>query len=283
MKGILFTPDDIKAIREGRKTVTRRAESSLKVINQEPDRWGAEKDGNKWHFFTKEYFNAHKIIIPRYKVGEILYVKEAWAMQEFAICSPPDYWNSREQSELSPRYHDKTGIWHPVIHKLGTENYAWGLSGEPKWRSPLFMPEWAARDFIKILDAQTQRLQEIIEEDARLEGVNGFVIQKLSGGHDYRVFQQYHHEAYPIIDHADVGDIVRFLAPNMGFAAFQSHNPKCNSGALSIPAKEVFNYIGSIEPDYIRGFRIVWNSINPKYPWESNPWDFRYEFEVVEK
>lgn len=30
-------------------------------------------------------------------------------------------------------------------------------------------------------------------------------------------------------------------------------------------------------------YRVLWNSINAKYPWESNPWCFRYEFELKEK
>ena len=31
----------------------------------------------------------------------------------------------------------------------------------------------------------------------------------------------------------------------------------------------------------LNGFRILWNSINKDYPWESNPFIFRYEFEYI--
>lgn len=30
-------------------------------------------------------------------------------------------------------------------------------------------------------------------------------------------------------------------------------------------------------------FEVIWDSLNPKYPWESNPWVFPYEFELVKE
>jgi len=30
-------------------------------------------------------------------------------------------------------------------------------------------------------------------------------------------------------------------------------------------------------------FKLLWDSINPRYPWESNPWVFVYSFKLVEK
>ena len=38
-------------------------------------------------------------------------------------------------------------------------------------RSPLFMPAWAARTFLKITDVRAERLQEITEDDALAEGI----------------------------------------------------------------------------------------------------------------
>jgi hypothetical protein len=40
-----------------------------------------------------------------------------------------------------------------------------------KWRSPWFMPRWAARTQLTILGARLERLHEITDEDARIEGV----------------------------------------------------------------------------------------------------------------
>ena len=85
-----------------------------------------------------------------------------------------------------------------------------------KWRSPLFMPEWAARYFIKILDIQAGRLQEITENDAIKEGV--------------------------ILKAAIV------------------------TGTL----------VG--EPTYRDSYALLWDSINPKQKWNTDPFVFRYEF-----
>jgi len=41
----------------------------------------------------------------------------------------------------------------------------------PRWRSPLFMPERAARIFLELTAVRVQRLQDISETDAINEGV----------------------------------------------------------------------------------------------------------------
>ena len=46
----------------------------------------------------------------------------------------------------------------------------------------------------------------------------------------------------------------------------------------STPTGYYFDFAG-----YIRGFHRLWDSINKDYPWESNPWVFRYEFEYQSK
>lgn len=46
------------------------------------------------------------------------------------------------------------------------------IAGAPrKWRTPLFMPEWAARLNVTVTDVRTERLLAITAVDARAEGV----------------------------------------------------------------------------------------------------------------
>ena len=167
MKGILFTSENHKAIRDLKKTVTRREEASLKEINKESDTW--TYSGKSWlkhmagepdtFFFRKG--KQELIVRPRYLPGETVYIKEAfYAYGRWA--NLPEGWRFvRDESA--------------IIH-YADEKWAWALtkpSAKEAWykRSPMFLPEADARDFIQILSVRPERLQEITEDDAVREGV----------------------------------------------------------------------------------------------------------------
>lgn len=180
MKGILFKPWKINAIAYSSPDTewqTRRimkpqpvrltgASESFWRDNPhiEPtDGWyWQEKKNSRWYAWDNYSGKFDPMISrhARYQVGEIVYIKEAWAPYEFAFCT----------QESKPNYFHEGYHWHPVTHRLGKENYAWGLSGEPKWHSPLFMPESAARYFIRITDVRAERVQEITGLDCLREG-----------------------------------------------------------------------------------------------------------------
>ncbi len=163
MQGILFTPENIDLIVHREKMQTRRL-GGLKEINKEPDRWQPsftfdgiamirEEDGGYW--FYDESTDETRLVKPRYRVGEVVYIKEAWATEK---C-----WNVLRPSELPYRskiyyVNDGVGEW-PLNLPVG------------KWRSPIFMPEWAARNFLKILDMRAERLLDITPEDCIAEGI----------------------------------------------------------------------------------------------------------------
>jgi len=134
MKGILFKQPMIKAIINGSKTQTRR------VIKPQPASDETMSSGFSLLFH------------PRYRVGEVVYIKEAWATY-------------RANDDWTIPQIPKTAT---VFYKLDDPD---GFSPIGKWRSPLFMPAWAARYFIKITDVRTERLEEITEDDAQSEGV----------------------------------------------------------------------------------------------------------------
>jgi len=149
MKGILMKPDMIQAILDGKKTQTRR------VIKPQPIKAVAEL---KEHSEVKGYwipYSADRRMVnnnignrkndcgyyARYQLGEVVYLKEAW-----------------------DTYLPDENIRPVVVYKYD------GLSSGFKWRSPLFMPEWAARHFLQITDVKAERVQEITGEDAINEG-----------------------------------------------------------------------------------------------------------------
>jgi len=119
----------------------------------------------------------------------VVYIKEAWAAE-------------KQYDHLKPRE-----IPHIATIFYLLEGYDPSTMG--KKRSPLFMPERFARTFLSILDVRPERLQDITNADAKLEGVT-------FDGREYR------------LTYAD-----------------------------------------------------LWDSINKKQTWESNPWVWRISFKEV--
>uniref|UniRef100_A0A6M3J5P8 ASCH domain-containing protein n=1 Tax=viral metagenome TaxID=1070528 RepID=A0A6M3J5P8_9ZZZZ len=134
MRGILFKPDMIKAIVEGRKTVTRR------VIKPQP---------SHFHYAADAQYPCKpngEQIQPKYQVGDTVYLKEAWALHPAA-------------KELG----------YPIVFYKERGDV---ISKQNRWRSPLFMPAWAARYFIKIKDVRAENffLPILTPEELEREG-----------------------------------------------------------------------------------------------------------------
>lgn len=149
MKGFLFRPDvwkaKLKVLEQYGEAQTRRV-SGLKEINKEPDNWRHVRNVvNEQVFIFQQKDGLQKIIKPRYRVGEVVYIKEA----HFIGGVKPNEWVIFKDSKLP-------------IPKTKVEDYHWQI--------PRFMPAWAARYFIQITDVKPQRLQKITEEDCLKEG-----------------------------------------------------------------------------------------------------------------
>lgn len=147
MKSLIFTAPSVRGIGAGTKTQTRRL---VRLLNAAPDAVvnddGLTLDADYGAWFGCDQHGT--TIFPRapLRVGDIVYVKEAWR-----------YYGGREyeyqQDQVS------------VIYKADTDTTG------TEWRSPMFMPQWAARYFIQITDVRAQRVQEITEADAVDEGM----------------------------------------------------------------------------------------------------------------
>lgn len=145
-KPILFSTEMVRAILEGRKTMTRRIVKPQPIDN-------VEVDGNFFHGAQKGYVKvdghpdwqrqfAHEF--SPFKVGTILWVKETF---ENAINGEVVY----KADGKPPK--DKAGYPYP-----------------PKWKPSLFMPRKAARIFLEVTDVRVERLYDVSEDDAIKEG-----------------------------------------------------------------------------------------------------------------
>lgn len=143
MKPILFNTEMVKAILDGRKTVTRRV---VKFRDGKNPNWtGYVKDGLTLYNGRNEPCNTPA----PFKVNDILYVRETWcsAYDGEKYFYLADKVTVREQKRL-----------------LDYDNV--------KWRPSIHMPKEAARIFLKVTGVRVERLCEITEEQAQAEGCN---------------------------------------------------------------------------------------------------------------
>ena len=138
IKPILFNYEMVRAIKEGRKTVTRR------IVSQ-----------SVWENFVFEggkvinYLDKKRNILesPLYKApyqpGDILYVREKW-------CENPNYKEFYYAAKRAP------GVSAP-----------YGL----RWRPSIHMPKEAARIWLKVADVKVERLHTMTLDDYFAEGV----------------------------------------------------------------------------------------------------------------
>lgn len=137
MKPILFNTDMVRAILEGRKTVTRR------VVKPQPEKAPIPiPDEEYWLVCFTGNENCSSIK-PPYRPGDILYVREAWTA-----------W-SRTYGTI-PR----------ILYKADRCTDAEKI----KWRPSIYMPRKAARIFMRVTEVRVERLQDMSEADAIAEG-----------------------------------------------------------------------------------------------------------------
>lgn len=137
---ILFNTDMVRAILDGRKTVTRRIIKSQQLIGLLPDKC---KNGTPEEFLKekklmfKPYCDMTDAELiktaynPPYQPGDILYVRETWS-PVFVVPRRYLYKVGCEEAENLPIK------WHPSIH----------------------MPKEAARIWLKVTDVRVEQLKE---------------------------------------------------------------------------------------------------------------------------
>lgn len=153
IKPILFNTDMVRAIMDGRKTCTRRV-----VKTRRKDACGfyvtKRTDGSFTGIY--EYDEDERMfenqLIPPYKPGDILYVRETWHRYTKRV-------GKGEGCHLEEHYGYKASI-------ANSEDV------EEPWKPSIHMPKEAARIWLKVTNVSVDRLQNITEDGAKAEGAN---------------------------------------------------------------------------------------------------------------
>lgn len=118
--------------------------------------------------FTNLIWNSSEnICFSPYKIGDILWVRETWAIVNF------------KENELEVIVCYKAGdIEKGYTRKLsGDEFYKYYNSmseSDSDWKPSIHMPRSTARIFLEVTDVRVERLQDITTEDVRAEGIRGW-------------------------------------------------------------------------------------------------------------
>ena len=151
---ILFSAPMVRAILEGRKTVTRReirprmrsADTQFELHQQTDGSW------QPMHTFDESCMDhqgtEHPIVCPYGKPGDRLWVRETF--NSSADCRPPIV---------------EPFIYAADLNSDGVQKWA------ARWKPSIHMPRWACRILLEITGVRVERLQDISRADIRAEGL----------------------------------------------------------------------------------------------------------------
>lgn len=152
-RGIIMQAESVRAILAGRKTQTRRVVkpqpySGAEPIGRAASQFGGRKSGFGWAFRIPDGSKTGQACWAPWAPGDRLWVREAW--RECETFPDGERAVAYAATDESPRY---------------PQGYV------AKWRNPRFMPRWASRLTLEVVEVRVQRVQEISEDDALAEGV----------------------------------------------------------------------------------------------------------------
>lgn len=205
IRPILFKTDMVRAILEGRKTVTRRA---IKPANPFRNKEGYFQGNGLWidgynkddepNGHIKDYsisscwmYKEHYInTYAPYKTGDIMYVRETWRVGAWdiqnqmiafdykdGVCGRLTDINDRELFERLVNQSREDA--RKANSQYNGADFVWNKGNSPcRWRPSIHMPKEAARIWLKVKDIRVERLQDISGHEVLKEGINSHVHPK---------------------------------------------------------------------------------------------------------
>lgn len=159
IRPILFNTEMVKAILEGRKTVTRR------IIKPQPEYCTMSKAGL---VVSEEPIEISDGIIkaanaevrkPPFEAGDILYVRETW-------CKYGKLDENDRLIEGTEQYYYRADGENPTpFNDFLVQHPGWDEHREtPVWHPSIHMPKEAARLFLRVTDVRAEHLQDISKD-----------------------------------------------------------------------------------------------------------------------
>ena len=179
-RGLCFSTALVPAVLDGQKFVTRRL-GGLSKYNINPDRWHIEAHPGGGFWATDgdpDEVRGHLrddcgFKCPQGVPGDRFYMRETWCPEE--LKNGFDGIRYRADNKF-------TGIKDSIS---AAEAWSRVNDGPAGWRSPRFMPKWAARpQRWEIVSIRPERVQDITDADAIAEGV-GYGFTMNAGWPDY--------------------------------------------------------------------------------------------------
>ena len=188
---ILFNGDMVRAILDGRKTVTRRLIKPRQLIGILPDKC---KNGTpeeflkeKKHMFKPYCDMTDAELIkasynPPYQPGDILYVRETWRVGAWDIRNQMIAFDYKDGTCGELTYIHDRELFERLVNQSREDarkakceyngaDFIWEKGKSPcRWHPSIHMPKEAARIWLKVKDVRAERLQEITEEQVDAEG-----------------------------------------------------------------------------------------------------------------
>lgn len=247
---ILFSGPMVRAILEGRKTVTRRPVKGGQIPRLEypdsPEPWIAVGQHHPRYGFVVHGKTERECAV---KVGELgacpfgepgdrLWVREAWLADAQLDSIVP-----RDLSQGEP-------IMYPADGSVRQTGCA--MVSQGRGRPSIHMPRWASRILLEITAVRVEHLQDISDDQAKAEGM---------------VYTDFGMQERPGKVSLDGGKTFHPMKPQQA--------PGWHAGDATQPDQCL---------DRARwAFANLWEKINGEYSWDANPWVWVVEFKRIEQ
>jgi hypothetical protein len=248
MKPILFNTEMVRALLEGRKTVTRRVvkpqpKGAHDVIDYDDEEHTADLlCGNNGE--GNAFLDWAETVKAPFWTGDILYVRETFRI---------DYLSNIPGAG---RVQYKDGTYMDIRFTPERYDMMRQAQRKPGWRPNENMPREAARIFLRVTDVRVERLQEI-------DGLEAF-------------------------DEGAVAPMPKGCLPPQKPDGYDDWSERKKNDWLHSMARATYISKLEFQERLIKAFRNIWDStIKPKdlaaYGWDANPFVWVIEFERITK